>query len=248
MIKSNLWFSLFDFSLEYKGDEPNFIESEFSWSKEFERNWSDVKDELNNYLRSHQPDAYFNKTMVNDSETWKTFSLKWWDIEFSSRYKCFPKTMEIVRKYPEILSVSFNQLEANGKILPHCGDTNAIFRCHFGIEIPSRLPQTGFRVRNEVKPWKEGEWLIFMDAYQHEAFNLSERKRIILVLDVLRPEFRSKRKLVIAVVLTSLFLQKRAQRFKFIYKLPQWVIKLIAIPLCPLAYLKMKMVNFFKVY
>lgn len=248
MSKSNLWFSLFDFSFDYKGAEPNFIESEFSWSKEFERNWSVVKDELNNYLRSHQPDAYFNKTMVNDAESWKTFSLKWWDIEFSSRYKYFPKTMEVVRKFPEILSVSFNQLEPDGKILPHCGDTNAIFRCHFGIEIPSGLPQTGFRVRDEVKPWKEGEWLIFMDAYQHEAFNLSDRKRIILVLDVLRPEFRSKRKLVIAVVLTSLFLQKRAQRFKFIYKLPQWLIKLIAIPLCPLAYLKMKMVNFFRVY
>jgi aspartyl/asparaginyl beta-hydroxylase (cupin superfamily) len=248
MSKSKLWFSLFDFSFDYKGDEPNFIESEFLWTKEFERNWKQVKQELSSYLTDHQPDAYFNKTMVNDSDTWKTFSLKWWDIEFNSRYKYFPKTMEIVRKYPEILSVSFNQLEPSGKILPHCGDTNAIYRCHFGLEIPSELPQTGFRVRDEIKPWKEGEWLIFMDAYKHEAFNLTDRKRIILVLDVLRPEFSSKRKKVVAVVLTSLFLQKRAQRLKFIYKLPQWAITLISIPLCPLAYVKMKIVNFFKVY
>ena len=248
MKKSKLWFSIFDFSFDYKGDEPNFINNNFSWSGEFERNWSDIKEELNYSLRSHQPDAYFNKTMVNNSETWKTISLKWWDIEFSSRYNYFPKTMEIVNKYPDILSVTFNQLEPNGKILPHCGDTNAIFRCHLGIEIPSCLPQTGFRVRHEVKPWKEGKWLIFLDAYQHEAFNLSDRKRIILVLDVLRPEFNSKRKRVVAIVLTSLFLQKHAQRFKFIYKLPHWVIKLMSILLCPLAYLKLKMVNFFKLY
>ncbi|HBW85646.1 MAG TPA: hypothetical protein DEF82_02565 [Crocinitomicaceae bacterium] len=248
MKKSKLWFSIFDFSFDYKGDEPNFINNNFSWSGEFERNWSDIKEELNYYLRSHQPDAYFNKTMVNTSDTWKTFSLKWWDIEFSSRYRFFPKTMGLVRKYPEILSVSFNQLESDGKILPHSGDTNAIFRCHLGIEIPESLPKTGLRVRDELKSWEEGKWLIFMDAYQHEAFNLSERRRIILVLDVLRPEFSSKRKIVIAVVLTSLFLQKRAQRFKFLYKLPQWIIKLIVIPLCPLAYIKMRMVNFFKVY
>ena len=248
MSKSKLWFSLFDFSFDYNGDEPNFIDSEFSWTKEFESNWKQVKQELNSYLTDHQPHAYFNKTIVNDSETWKTFSLKWWDIEFNSRYKYFPITMGIVQKYPEILSVSFNQLEPNGKILPHCGDTNAIYRCHFGLEIPSELPKTGFRVRDEIKPWKEGEWLIFMDAYMHEAFNFTDRKRIILVLDVLRPEFSSKRTKVVAVVLTSLFLQKRAQRLKFIYKLPQWAIKLISIPLCPLAYVKMKIVNFFKVY
>jgi aspartyl/asparaginyl beta-hydroxylase (cupin superfamily) len=248
MSNLKLWFSLFDFSFDYKGKEPSFIKEDFAWKKEFEENWMQVKQELNSYLTDHQPHAYFNKTIVNDSETWKTFSLKWWDIEFKSRYKYFPITMGIVQKYPEILSVSFNQLEPKGKILPHCGDTNAIYRCHFGLEIPSELPKTGFRVRDEIKPWKEGEWLIFMDAYMHEAFNFTDRKRIILVLDVLRPEFSSKRTKVVAVVLTSLFLQKRAQRLKFIYKLPQWAIRLISIPLCPLAYVKMKIVNFFKVY
>ena len=43
-----------------------------------------------------------------------------------------------------------------------------------------------------------------------------------------------KRK-VISIVLTSLFLQKRAEKFKFIYNLPQWIIRLISIPLRPLA-------------
>ncbi|MFM7467462.1 MAG: aspartyl/asparaginyl beta-hydroxylase domain-containing protein [Crocinitomicaceae bacterium] len=248
MKKSKLWFSLFDFSFDYKGDEPSFIEESFTWSQEFEQNRLIVKDELNLYLKEHHVEAYFNKTMVNADDSWKTFSLKWWDIQFHSRHNYFPKTMAIVNKYPEIVSVSFNQLEPNGKILPHCGDTNAIFRCHLGIEIPESLPKTGLRVRDELKSWEEGKWLIFMDAYQHEAFNLSDRRRIILVLDVLRPEFSSKRKVVIAVVLTSLFLQKRAQRFKVLYKLPQWIIKLIVIPLCPLAYIKMRMVNFFKVY
>jgi len=248
MSKPNLWFSLFDFSFDYKGNEPSFIEESFTWSLEFEENWKEIREELDLYLTNHQPEAYFNKTMVNSNDSWKTFSLKWWDINFYSRYIYFPKTMEIVNKYPEIVSVSFNQLEPNGKILPHCGDTNAIYRCHLGIEIPESLPKTGFTVRNEIKFWEEGKWLISMDAYNHEAFNLCEKKRIILVLDVLRPEFQMKRSKVISTVLTSLFLQKRAQKFKFIYKLPQWLIRLISIPLTPLAYLAIKCVNFFKIY
>jgi aspartyl/asparaginyl beta-hydroxylase (cupin superfamily) len=248
MKNSKLWFSLFDFSFKYKGEEPSFIEESFAWSKEFEQNWLVVKDELNFYLNEHHVEAYFNKTMVNAADSWKTFSLKWWDIEFKSRYRFFPKTMEIVSKYPEILSVSFNLLEPYGKILPHCGDTNAIYRCHLGLEIPEVLPNTGFRVRDEYKSWKEGEWIIFMDAYNHEAFNLCDKKRIIMVLDVLRPEFQNKRRKVISTVLTSMFLQKRAQKFKFIYKLPQWLIRMISIPLTPMAYLAVKCVNFFKIY
>ena len=243
-----LWFSLYDFSFNYKGEEPDFIEGEFDWAIDFQKNWILIRDELVEYLKEHQPEAYFNTSMVESRNSWKTFSLKWWDIEFKSRYIYFPRTMEIVKKYPEILSVSFNQLEASGKILPHCGDTNAIFRCHLGIEIPGILPNIGFRVRNQFKSWKEGEWLIFMDAYNHEAFNDSDKKRIIMVLDVLRPEFKSNKRKVISIVLTSLFLQKRAEKFKFIYNLPQWIIRLISIPLRPLAYVAVKFVNFFKVY
>lgn len=248
MKKQKLWFSLYDFSFDYKGEEPSFIAKSFGWSMEFEQNWLIIREELKNYLTQFQPEAYFNKTLVNSSDSWKTFSLKWWDIEFKSRFVHFPKTMEIVNKYPEILSVSFNQLEPNGKILPHCGDTNAIFRCHLGIEIPDTLPKTGFRVRDEYKSWREGEWLIFMDAYHHEAFNLSDKKRIIMVLDVLRPEFHSSRRKVISIVLTSLFLQNRAQKLKFIYKLPQSSILMISILLAPFAYLKMKFVNAFNIY
>jgi aspartyl/asparaginyl beta-hydroxylase (cupin superfamily) len=243
-----IWFSLYDFSFDYKGLEPSFIDDSFAWSIEFEANWQLVLGELNQYLKNNQPEAYFNTSMVNAENSWKTISLKWWDIEFRKRQCYFPKTMEIVRKYPEIISLSFNQLAPKGKILPHCGDTNAIYRCHLGLEVPASLPVTGFRVREETRSWSNGKWLIFMDAYNHEAFNLSDQKRIIMVVDVLRPEFQSHKRKVISVVLTSLFLQKRAQQLKFLYKMPHAMIRFVAFPLRPLAYLGMKTVNLFKVY
>jgi hypothetical protein len=34
-----LWFSLYDFSFDYKGVEPSFIDESFAWSVEFEANW-----------------------------------------------------------------------------------------------------------------------------------------------------------------------------------------------------------------
>ena len=243
-----IWFSLYDFSFNYKGEEPDFVEDEYDWAIDFQKNWILIRDELNSYLNLHEPEAYFNSSMVNTKNTWKTISLKWWDIEFRKRQSYFPITSSILKKYPELLSLSFNQLEPQGRILPHCGDTNAIYRCHLGLDVPDQLPATGFRVREETRSWEEGKWLVFMDAYNHEAFNQSDRKRVIMVVDVLRPEFKHNRKKVISVVLTSLFLQKRAQQLAFLYKLPHGMIRIVAFPLRPMAYLGMKIVNWLNLY
>lgn len=119
----------------------------------------------------------------------------------------FPLTSSLLNKYPQIISASFNLLEPQSTILPHCGDTNAIYRCHLGLDIPAQLPDCGFRVNSEKRSWQNGEWLIFLDAYNHEAWNNSLQARYILVIDVMRDEFIEQKQAVCSTVLTSLFMQ-----------------------------------------
>ncbi len=87
-----------------------------------------------------------------------------------------------------------------------------------------------------------------MDAFEHEAWNLTEKNRIILVLDTVRLEYTSKKNKVLSVVITSLFLQKRAEKFKFLQNSPQWIISTLAYLLRPFAFSAIKMVNLFRVY
>ncbi len=244
-----LWFSLYDPTYNYPEDEPAFFEPENQrWTKDFEENHELIIAELNAFLEHNQLKTYFNKHMVNTNAIWKTISLRWWTIEFYKNQKAFPKTMAIVAKYPEIISLSFNQLEAKGEILPHCGDTNAIFRCHLGLEIPATLPECGFRVKEESRSWEKGKWLIFTDANNHEAFNKSNERRIIMVMDVLRQEYQPKKNQIFSTVLTSLFLQKRIQRMQFIVKSPAFVRKMMGIPLTPLAFCAVWLVNKLRIY
>jgi hypothetical protein len=49
-----LWLNLYDFSFDYKGVEPSFIDESFAWSVEFEANWQVVLGELNQYLKNHR--------------------------------------------------------------------------------------------------------------------------------------------------------------------------------------------------
>lgn len=244
-----LWFSLYDKTREYIGQEPPYVDPKTqNWTADFELHCNSILTELNAYLEKHQLSSYFNTSMVNQPNTWKTISLKWWGIEFKKQQKHFPRTAALLKKYPEIVSLSFNQLSPGGRILPHCGDTNAIYRCHFGLDIPAPLPDCGFSVKGEKQSWENGKWLIFMDAFEHEAWNLTEKNRIILVLDTVRQEYTSKKNKVLSVVITSLFLQKRAEKFKFLQNSPQWIISTLAYLLRPFAFSAIKMVNLFRVY
>lgn len=238
-----LWFSLYDRGT-YEGVEPAFYNpNEMGFSKTLEDNFVVIKNELNEYLKSHQLQSYFNSTMVEKKYSWKTISLKWWGIKFYNNYKFFPNTLKCLSSIDGLMSASFNLLHAGGKIVPHCGDTNGIYRIHLGIEIPEGLPNCGFRVRDEWRSWEEGKLLIFVDAVNHEAINVSNKDRFIMSLDVIKPEFKNKKNYICSVVLTSLFLQNRAESFGVLYKLPLFFQKAFGSFLVPFAYIAFNVRN-----
>jgi len=204
------WYSIFDFSFDYKGNETPFTDPyQFKWASETEALYHEIKEELEKYLSGHELAAYFSASMVAKKNTWKTVSLKTWGIEMYRVQRHFPKLSVLVARYPEIVSVSFSLLEPRSSIKAHCGDTNAVYRCHMGIDVPAGLPGCGIKVKGEEKAWENGKWFAFMDAYRHEAWNHTVKGRCVLIIDVMRNEFMSKQRSVCATVRTSLFLQKR---------------------------------------
>lgn len=243
------WFSIYDFSFNYPGSEPPFIDpSPFGWAKDIATNTEAIKKELGTYLNAHNLQGYFNTSMVSKPNSWRTIALKTWSVELYKNQAHFPVTTALINKYPQIVSASFNLLEPQSKILPHCGDTNAIYRCHLGLDVPAGLPDCGFRVKEETRAWQNGQWLIFMDAYNHEAWNNTNQERYIFLIDVMRDEFKSRRNRVCSTVLASLFLQKRFDKRKFFKNRPPAFIKLLAGILQPMALLSTKLSNALKVY
>ncbi|MDF2449781.1 MAG: hypothetical protein K0R26_2285 [Bacteroidota bacterium] len=239
-----LWFSLFDRS-DYKSELPYFIEgSTEAYVEKLESNYAVIKEELLAYLQKNELTTYFNSTMVEKKNTWKTISLNSWDINLYHNFIHFPKTTALIKSFPEIVSSSFTMLAANSRIKPHCGDTNGIYRCHLGLVIPAGLPSCGFRVGEEWRSWEEGKVLRFIDANNHEAINLSDQNRFIFLFDVIRPEVRRKKGFICAVVRTSLFMQRMAERMPSLYKCPLSFQMAIAGFLVPLAYTAIPVRNF----
>jgi ornithine lipid ester-linked acyl 2-hydroxylase len=206
-----LWFSITSAENCYKGNEENFVQvGNEPWAVSLLEVYEDIKNELSQFLQKNEMVPYFHQGMVNKRDTWKTIGLKFWNVEIEKYKKHFPLAHQWLNQNKEVVSVSFSLLEPHSRILPHSGDTNAIYRVHLGIDIPEGLPRCGFRVKEQWHPWKEREFLAFLDAFEHEAVNDTEKSRCIIMLDVIRPEFKHRQRYICRQVLAALALQKLA--------------------------------------
>jgi aspartate beta-hydroxylase len=102
-----------------------------------------------------------------------------------------PQTMRIAQKLdlPRLGLISpslyFSVLEPNSRISPHTGITNARLIAHLPLIVPH---ECGLRVGGETRRWEVGKALVFDDMTVHEAWNDSDRIRVVLIADLWRPE------------------------------------------------------------
>jgi len=102
-----------------------------------------------------------------------------------------PRTMALAASLdlPNIPMISpslyFSVLEPGSRIAPHTGITNARLIVHIPLIVPHSC---GIRVGNETRQWERGKALVFDDMTDHEAWNDSDRIRVVLIADLWRPE------------------------------------------------------------
>jgi aspartate beta-hydroxylase len=76
-------------------------------------------------------------------------------------------------------------LRPGARIPPHTGYVNTRLICHLPLIVPDGC---AIRVGNETRAWQEGRALVFDDTVEHEAWNRSDRLRVVLLFDIWRPE------------------------------------------------------------
>jgi hypothetical protein len=106
-----------------------------------------------------------------------------------------PKTVAALRDVPLAVvkgrspSVIFSLLLPGAHIPPHTGEANTRLVCHLPLVVPAKCY---LRVGNETREVVEGKAWAFDDTIEHEAWNGSDRTRVILLFEVWRPELSDK--------------------------------------------------------
>ena len=89
---------------------------------------------------------------------------------------------EVAGQAPE---VCFSVLQPGTDILPHHGVTNTRLVMHLPLVVP---PDCALNVKGGGEHvWREREPMMFDDTFEHEAWNRSDRQRVILLMDCWNP-------------------------------------------------------------
>jgi beta-hydroxylase len=177
---------------EFTDKNPKFFydPEDFSFLKPLLSDFSTIKKELidlialskeNQWLRTF-PDYVKSENY----KAWKVFSFIFFNMKLPQNAKLCPKTAELVYSIPQILSCDYSYLNPHTHVMPHKGYSRMVLRCHLPLIVPD-VELCALRVGDEIRHWKEGELMIFDDSFEHEAWNKTDEKRVVLMFDIPNP-------------------------------------------------------------
>lgn len=110
-------------------------------------------------------------------------------------------SLPLVRVRAHAPEALFSVLRPGTHILPHRGVTNTRLVTHLPLIVP---PDCALRVGGETHAWQEGRCVTFDDTFEHEAWNYSERDRVVLIADSWNPDLSEAEQKAVADLVAAI--------------------------------------------
>ena len=169
-----------------RGVSRTFYEpGEFPWLAPLAESLSEIQAEARSVIEGYRSLRWLHPEIYDSSRRGvegqrATFYLEIYGMQVeSNRVRC-PAACRAVSAVPGLVTAGIYLLDARSKILPHVGATNVVLRGHMGLICP---PGCFLRVGPDTRCWGEGEFLVFDDTVEHEAWNETDELRAILMFD-----------------------------------------------------------------
>lgn len=174
------------------GNPCVYATADFPWARELEQHWRTIRAELDRVLtrKSELPnvqDITPDARSITCDERWKVFLFTAYGVHSPANCALCPQTWRLVQRIPGLRTAMFSILEAGKHLPPHRGPYNGVLRLHLPLLVPPPPERLAIRIGPEVRHWREGEALVFDDAYEHEVWNQAEAERVVLFVDFEKP-------------------------------------------------------------
>lgn len=171
----------------------------FEWIDTFEAATDAIRAELLHLLGSEQGrERVFtsdelervNLKGLKGAPSWNGYYFYRHGVRRADNCAACPKTAQamdvlplcrVVEHAPEAF---FSVFTPGTHLLPHRGVTNTRVVGHLPLLVPDNC---ALSVAGEVHAWQEGQVVVFDDTYEHEAWNRSDRSRVVLIFDLWNP-------------------------------------------------------------
>jgi beta-hydroxylase len=159
-----------------------FIDTaQFEFTQRLEAGWTDILKEMED-LETQDLIPWPEQHLYGKG--WDAFGFYLLGDRFDENCARCPKTTEILDSIPGLRSAGFSVLQPGAHITPHVGYSHALYVGHLALIVP---PDCAIRVGRERYHWTPGEFMVFNDMIEHEAWNHDTTRRVVLLIEFLRP-------------------------------------------------------------
>ena len=176
---------------EYELLNKNYYDTTIMYSelKIIEDNIDVILEELNGFQDNWK--SWKEIIDYHKNSDWEVIPIFGFE-KFTTYCVTFPKLKNIISKLNNLTLFSFSKLCSNTILNPHQGwgkTSNINLRNQFGLIIPEKC---GLWVEGEIYNHINNKWITFDDSKYHSAFNNSNEDRIVIIIDMLRPNYVKK--------------------------------------------------------
>ena len=142
----------------------------------------------NNTLWNTWPET----NLYSNKDGWKIFPFYAFGIWMNNNCIKCPTIYNFIKKIKGLKLATLSKLSPHTKLDLHKGwglHSNYVIRCHYGLIVPNNCYIYVEDENNkEIKFQKQFEWVLFDDSKSHFAENASDFDRIVLIIDIERPD------------------------------------------------------------
>lgn len=169
---------------------PIFDAAEFPWAQELESRHPYIRKEAELIMEEWERITNYNSILptqrsLYQDEHWKAFFLVIGGKKVPHHKMLCPETSAALKHIPGLVNAFFSIFRPGTVIPAHRGPYAGILRYHLGVVIPEG--DLGIRVDGKEHRWQEGKSFLFDDSFTHEAWNKSDKTRVVLFADFVRP-------------------------------------------------------------
>ena len=151
-------------------------------------NFEIFRDEVSNIYKTFKTikNDMFYYTLIKTEPEWTRLYLTWQNKTDPKGKQLCPKSSALIESMPNIKMAMFSVITPGAKIKPHTGPYRGCIRLHMGLITPNSN-ECFINIDGTNYSWRDGEVILLDDSYLHYVENNTDKHRVILICDVLRP-------------------------------------------------------------
>lgn len=161
----------------------------FPESRKLDHQFDQIKAEVTKLIESRDVRPYGDIDPLRAAEVstdWRLYYAYMLGETNPHAYRDCPLFVDFAERTPRVVNAIIAILEPGVTLKAHEGPYAGILRYHLPLTVPENNPPR-LRVDREIHTWKEGEGILIDDTFEHEVYNESDGRRVMLIIDIRRP-------------------------------------------------------------